>query len=88
MGGGCRRGPRGLTQSRRESYAELMSSFPDVTWISNEGAGVIPSITEQVAVEIGGRTIIAVNGRAVALAGHTGRATKPSDTQTPSTRVG
>lgn len=73
MGGGCRRGPRGLTQSRRESFAELMSSFPDVTWISNEGAGVIPSITEQVAVEIGGRTIIAVNGRAVALAGPHGQ---------------
>lgn len=50
-----------------------MSSFPDVTWISNEGAGVIPSITGQVTVEIGGRTIIAVNGRAVAFAGPQGQ---------------
>ncbi len=62
-----------LPQDRRENFAELMASFPDVTWISNEGAGVIPSITEQVDVEIGGRTIIAINGRPVALAGPHGQ---------------
>lgn len=62
-----------LPQDRREKFAALMASFPDVTWISNEGAGVIPSITEQVDVEIGGRTIVAINGRPVALAGPHGQ---------------
>jgi hypothetical protein len=58
-----------LPQARREDFADLMSSFPEVMWISNEGAGVIPSVTEQVDLEVGGRTIIAVDGRPVALAG-------------------
>lgn len=62
-----------LPQARREDFAELMRSFPEVMWISNEGAGVVPSITEQVDVEIGGRTIIAINGRPVALAGSHGQ---------------
>lgn len=62
-----------LPAAQRGEFADLMSSIPDVTWISNEGAGVIPSIGEQVDVEIGGRTIVAVNGHAVALAGPHGQ---------------
>jgi hypothetical protein len=62
-----------IPQARREEFADLMSSFPDVMWISNEGAGVLPSIAEQVNVDVGGRTIIAVDGAAVALAGPHGQ---------------
>jgi hypothetical protein len=56
-----------LPAAQREEFTRLMSACPEVIWISNEGAGVIPSITEQVDVEINGRTIVAVNGQAVAL---------------------
>lgn len=62
-----------LPAAQRDEFVRLMSSFPDVVWISNEGAGVIASVTEQVGVRIAGRTIVAVNGRAVALAGPHGQ---------------
>lgn len=62
-----------LTPERRAEFAELMSGMPDVTWISNEGAQVLPSITEKVEVEVGGRTILALNGEPVALVGPHGQ---------------
>ena len=51
--------------SEKRSWSS-MSSFPSVTWISNEGPGVIPTVTSQVDAEVGGKAILAVNGRPVA----------------------
>lgn len=49
-----------------------LSTAPSV-WISNEGAGVLPTVTEQVHRPVKGRTILAVNGRAHALVGPHGQ---------------
>ena len=62
-----------LEAELRERFAKIMSSFPEVTWVSNEGAGVLPSITEQVNVAIDGRTILAVDGKPIALVGPHGQ---------------
>ena len=62
-----------LVPERREAFVQLMTSLQNVTWISNEGASVLPSITDQVRVEISGRTIVAVNGQATALVGPHGQ---------------
>lgn len=62
-----------LQPEGRERFVELMDRYPDVVWISNEGAGVLPAVTEQVRKPINGRTILAVNGRAHALAGPHGQ---------------
>lgn len=62
-----------LSSERRQSFAHLMSTLPDVTWISNEGPGVLPAVTEQVDVGINGETILAVDGRPVALVGPHGQ---------------
>ncbi|PVW05176.1 hypothetical protein DEA06_05300 [Microbacterium sp. Gd 4-13] len=51
-----------LTEERRSEFARLMQSMESVTWISNEGAGVLPFITEKVTEDIRGRTILARNG--------------------------
>lgn len=51
-----------LEPDRRSRFVELMRSMPDVTWVSNEGEHVLPSVTGQVAVPIGGRTVVAVDG--------------------------
>lgn len=51
--------------------------MPAVTWISNEGAAVLPSIAQQVDVPAEGRMIIAINGTAVALAGPHGQTYEP-----------
>jgi hypothetical protein len=58
-----------LQAERREAFASQMTSLPDVIWVSNEGAGVLPSVTEQVRMTIDGRMILAVNGTPVALVG-------------------
>ena len=58
-----------LQAERRGVFAKLMSSLPEVAWVSNEGPGVLPSITEQVRVPTNGRTILAVDGKPVALVG-------------------
>jgi hypothetical protein len=58
---------------QRQAFAELISSYPDVTWISNEGPGVLPDIAAQVTVDTTGRHIAAVDGRAVALTGPHGQ---------------
>jgi hypothetical protein len=50
-----------------------MRSLPAVTWISNEGAGVLPDITRKVRADIAGRTILAVDGEPVALVGPHGQ---------------
>jgi len=62
-----------LTPERRAAFVELMRSLPAVTWISNEGAGVLPDITRKVRADIAGRTILAVDGEPVALVGPHGQ---------------
>ncbi|WP_448263622.1 DUF2332 domain-containing protein [Microbacterium aurum] len=62
-----------LSEERRAEFARLMQSMGDVTWISNEGAGVLPFITNQVTEDIRGRTILARDGQPVALVGPHGQ---------------
>lgn len=62
-----------LSEDRRASFVEMVRSLDDITWVSNEGAQVLPFITEQVNEEIGGRTIVAVDGKPVALVGPHGQ---------------
>lgn len=62
-----------LAEARRAEFANLMLSMDDVTWISNEGAGVLPFITERVTTEIRGRTILARDGEPFALVGPHGQ---------------
>jgi hypothetical protein len=62
-----------LAPARSQEFAELMMSMDNVTWVSNEGPGVMPRIGGQVEIPIAGRTVIAINGRAVALAGPHGQ---------------
>lgn len=57
----------------RELFVRDMLTRDDVTWLSNEGAGVVPSVTAQVGRPIEGRTIVAVDGRATALVGPHGQ---------------
>lgn len=62
-----------LSAEGRAEFAELMASMPQVTWVSNEGAGTLPQVTAKVSAEINGRTILAVNGEPVALVGPHGQ---------------
>lgn len=62
-----------LAPERRAEFAELMAGMPDVTWISNEGAPVLPSITAKASEAVDGRTILAVNGEPIALVGPHGQ---------------
>lgn len=62
-----------LEPDRRREFVDLVRSHEDVTWISNEGAGVLPDVASQIHGPIGGRTILAVDGRAVALVGPHGQ---------------
>lgn len=62
-----------LEPERRAQFVELMNSMPEVTWISNEGEHVMPTVAEQVTVPVNGRSIVAVNGRAHALVGPHGQ---------------
>jgi hypothetical protein len=62
-----------LEPDRRSRFVELMRSMPDVTWVSNEGEHVLPSVAGQVAVPIGGRTVVAVDGVPRALVGPHGQ---------------
>lgn len=62
-----------LPADQREAFAKQMLAREDVTWISNEGPGVFPFITDQVSRPIDGRTIVAVDGVPVALVGPHGQ---------------
>lgn len=62
-----------LSAERRQEFAERMLALDAVTWISNEGPGVFPFIADQVDKPLGGRTILAVDGRPVALVGPHGQ---------------
>lgn len=56
-----------VSAERRQEFAEKMLALDDVTWVSNEGPGVLPFITDQVEQPVGNRTILAVDGKPVAL---------------------
>lgn len=62
-----------LDPDRRADFAALMSRLPEVTWVSNEGPGVLPGIAARVKTDAGGRTVVAVNGDPVALVGPHGQ---------------
>lgn len=62
-----------LAPDRREAFADLMAAMPDVTWISNEGARVLPSIADQLDSAPDGRMVLAVNGEAAARTGPHGQ---------------
>lgn len=62
-----------LSSDGRQRFAKQMLARDDVTWISNEAPGVFPFITDQVERSVGGRTILAVDGKPVALVGPHGQ---------------
>lgn len=62
-----------LDEDHRAAFVEMIRSLADVTWLSNEGAQVLPFITEQVDEEIRGRTIVARDGKPLALVGPHGQ---------------
>lgn len=62
-----------LEPDRGKQFVQQITSEPRVTWISNEGAGVLPDVTAQVDAPVGSGMILAVNGRAVALTGPHGQ---------------
>lgn len=62
-----------LDPARRAQFVDLMRSLPEVTWISNEGEGVLPDVAEQLSVPARGRTIVSLNGRPRAFAGPHGQ---------------
>lgn len=72
-----------LAADQRQAFAEQMLALDDVTWVSNEGSGVFPFSTDQVEKPVAGRTILAVDGKPVALVGPTVRATNPSNNHHP-----
>ncbi|WP_350270724.1 DUF2332 domain-containing protein [Brevibacterium sp. CBA3109] len=62
-----------LPESHRHRFVELIKSLDNVTWVSNEGAGVLPSVSSQISLDIQGRTILAHNGSPYALVGPHGQ---------------
>ncbi|GAA4419334.1 hypothetical protein GCM10023169_09890 [Georgenia halophila] len=61
-----------LDRTRRERFVDLVRDL-DVTWLSNEGAGVLPSVAGKLTVEPGGRFVLARDGVPVALTGPHGQ---------------
>ncbi|MCU1526675.1 MAG: hypothetical protein JWP75_438 [Frondihabitans sp.] len=57
----------------RRKFIDLMTRLTDVEWISNEGEHVIPSVAAQLPQLPAGRTVLARNGRPVALVGPHGQ---------------
>lgn len=62
-----------LEAERRQVFVRQVTANPRVTWISNEGPGVLPDVTAQVDRPTGAGMILAVNGRALALTGPHGQ---------------
>lgn len=62
-----------LDPERRARFAELVRALPDVTWISNEGAGVLSRVAERLSRPAAGRTVLAVDEHPVALVGPHGQ---------------
>lgn len=62
-----------VNPDERRVFAERMRGLSGVTWISVEGASVLPDVTAQVGDDAGSRMILSVNGRARALVGGHGQ---------------
>lgn len=62
-----------LQPERRKEFAALVRSLPNVIWVSNEGADVLPRVRKHVNEPIGGRTILSVDEKPVALVGPHGQ---------------
>lgn len=62
-----------VDKTEREAFAQRMAQRGDLTWISNEGAGVLPSITTQVHRPTEGRNTLAMDGVPMALMGPHGQ---------------
>jgi hypothetical protein len=61
---------------KREEFAAVMHAHPEVKWLSNEGAGVLPSTLAQLesrGVDADGRFVLSVDGVAKALTGPHGQ---------------
>lgn len=58
---------------RRQQFVDLVTSLPGVTWIANEGEGVVPGVADRVEVPVEGRFIVSVDGEPVGLAGPHGQ---------------
>lgn len=61
-----------LEPGRRDQFIELMNSFSEVMWISNEGEDMLPAVASQIPMSVNGRTVLAVNGRPHAVVGPLG----------------
>ncbi|MGO2037549.1 MAG: DUF2332 domain-containing protein [Brevibacterium sp.] len=65
-----------LDAPKREDFAAIMRAHPEVVWLSNEGAGVLPETGAQLdarGVDPAGRFVLSVNGIATALTGPHGQ---------------
>ncbi|MDQ0708611.1 hypothetical protein QFZ52_001263 [Arthrobacter woluwensis] len=62
-----------LEAERRARFVDLMQSMPEVTWISNEGEHVLPTIKTKLAGPANGRTVVSVNGTPLAFVGAHGQ---------------
>lgn len=62
-----------VDRTEREAFAGRMAQRVDVTWISNEGAGVLPSVTADGSRPADGRHILAMEGAPMALTGPHGQ---------------
>lgn len=68
----------------REEFAAVMHAHPEVTWLSNEGAGVLPGTLAQLEsreVDTDGRFVLSVDGVAKALTGPHGQSYERLDTR-------
>ena len=66
-----------LEPGRRDQFIELMNSFSEVVWISNEGEDVLPAVASQIPISVNGRTVLSVNGRPRAVVGPHGQSFEP-----------
>ncbi len=62
-----------LEPEHRQRFMNLVQSMPNVTWLSNEGAGVLPGGADQRTAAAGGRMVLVRDGEAVALTGPHGQ---------------
>lgn len=61
---------------KREEFSAVMNAHPEVKWLSNEGAGVLPGTLAQLeshGVDAAGRFVLSVDGVAKALTGPHGQ---------------
>jgi hypothetical protein len=62
-----------LEPAERQAFVHRMTQRADLTWMSNEGSGVLPAVTARVRQPTEGRFILSVDGDPVALTGPHGQ---------------